>query len=155
VSGALDLVEPLRGAVALKAAPDHFSGRHIEGGEQRRGAPGSSPGQAMADTVVAAPLRLTGTHRQQQLTAVQGLNLSLLVDAQDQRPLRRGQIEPDVGAHLVDEQRIARQLEGLGAVRLLPEGPCAWRREREGNTTRGQRKLGLGTFATGCATPAI
>ena len=35
---------------------------------------------------------------------------------------RWGQIEPDYVADLVDEQRVTRQLEGLGAVRLEPEG---------------------------------
>ena len=44
------------------------------------------------------------------------------VDAQRQRVVRRVEIEAYDVAHLVDEQRVARQLEGLRALRLQPEG---------------------------------
>jgi hypothetical protein len=49
------------------------------------------------------------------------LNLALFIDAQDQRMLRRRQIEADDIAHLLDKQRIGRELEGLGAMRLEVE----------------------------------
>jgi hypothetical protein len=52
-------------------------------------------------------------HRQDGLFAVERLDLALLVDAENQRPSWRGQIKPDDIAHLIDEQRIGGQLEGL------------------------------------------
>ena len=72
--------------------------------------------------VVGAPLGLAGPHRQQRLGAVQRLDLALLVDAQHHRAIRRIEIEPDDVAHLLHEQRIGRELEGLDAMRLQPEG---------------------------------
>ena len=61
-------------------------------------------------------------HRQDRLCTVEGLDLALLVDAEHQRALRRRQIEAYDVADLVHEVRIARQLEGLRAVRLQAEG---------------------------------
>ena len=52
-------------------------------------------------------------HRQHWRGAVQRLNLAFLVDAEDQRSLRRVQIEPDHVADLLDELRIAWHLEGV------------------------------------------
>ena len=76
----------------------------------------------MALVVVGAPLDLARAHRQQRLRAVQRLDLRLLVHAQHQRALGRAHVEADDVAHLLDEQRVVRQLEGLAAVRLQPEG---------------------------------
>ena len=67
---------------------------------------------------MGAPL---GHARQDRLGAVQRLHLGLLVHAQHQRPLRRIQVQPDHVADLVDELRIARQLEGVGQVWLEPK----------------------------------
>ena len=53
---------------------------------------------------MAAPLDLTGTHRQQRLGAVECLNLRFLVDAQHQGAVGWVEVEPDDVAHLVDEQ---------------------------------------------------
>src|SRR3546814_18819756 len=44
-----------------------------------------------------------------------GGDLALLVDEQGQGPVRRRQVQPDDVADLVDEQRIARKLEGPAA----------------------------------------
>jgi hypothetical protein len=74
-------------AVALVAAANDPSGGDVERGKQRGG--------AVADIVVAAPLGLSRPHRQQGLGTVQRLDLRLLVDAQHQGVLGRGQIEPD------------------------------------------------------------
>jgi hypothetical protein len=113
----LDLIQELpelAGAVLRIAAADHRAGGDVEGGEQRSG--------AVALVVMGAPLDLAGAHRQQRLAAIQCLDLRLLVHAQHQRAVGRCHVEPDDVADLVDEQRVGRQLEGLGAMRLQPEG---------------------------------
>jgi hypothetical protein len=46
---------------------------------------------------------------------------SLLVDAENERPVGRREVKADDAANLVDEQRIVRQLERLAAVRLQAE----------------------------------
>ena len=73
----------------------------------------------MTLVVVCAPL---GHARQDRLAAVQRLDLALFVDTEHQRAVRRREIEAYDVADLVHEQRIARQLEGLRAVRLHAEG---------------------------------
>ena len=91
--------------MTLVAFADDEARGDVERGEQR--------GRAVADIVVGAPLRDAGHHRQDRLLAIQRLDLALLVDAEDERPVRRGQVKADDVAYLVDEQRIARQLECL------------------------------------------
>ena len=59
--------------VPLHAGPDGRAGGHVEGGEERGG--------AVALVVVGAPLHLTWPHGQHRLSAVQHLDLALLVDA--------------------------------------------------------------------------
>src|SRR3546814_19565472 len=71
---------------------------------------------------MAAPLRLSWSHRQHRLAAVERLDLALFIDAQDQRTLGRRQVEPDNVAHLLDEQGISRELEALRTVRLKAKG---------------------------------
>jgi hypothetical protein len=104
----------LAGAVSLVAFADHLAGSNVERGEQR--------GRAVTLVIVGAPLGLAGAHRQQWLGAVERLDLALFVYAQHQRPVGRRQIELDDVAHLLDEQGIGRQLEGLAAMRLQREG---------------------------------
>ena len=114
---ALDLVEKLAEldrAMAGHAFADDGSGLHVERCEQR--------GRAVPLVVVRAPLGLTGAHRQQRLRAIQRLHLAFLVDAQHHGALRRRQVQADDIAHLLDEQRIGRQFESLGAMRLQAEG---------------------------------
>src|SRR6266536_2651650 len=72
--------------------------------------------------VVAAPLRLTGPQGQQRLGAVQRLNLALLVHAEDQSVIRRVHIQAHDIAHFLEEQRVRREFEVLGAMRLQTKG---------------------------------
>ena len=60
-------------------------------------------------------------HRQDRLLPIERLDLAFLVNAKDKRPVGRREVKADDIAHLVDEQRIVRQLEGLAAVRLQAE----------------------------------
>ena len=69
----------------------------------------------MTNIGVGPALRHARHHRQDRLLAVERLDLALLVDAEHQRPVGRRQVEPDDVANLVDEQRIARQLECLAS----------------------------------------
>ena len=101
-------------AVALVAAADDPAGGDVQRGEQRGG--------AVTRVVVGAPLDLAGPHRQQRLGAVQRLDLRFLIDAQHQCMVGRVEVETDNVAHLVDKQRVLRQLEGLAAMRLQAEG---------------------------------
>jgi hypothetical protein len=60
----------------------------------------------VALVVMAAPLDLPRPHRQQQLSAVERLDLRLFVDAQHQGAVGWVEIEPNNVAHLVDKQRV-------------------------------------------------
>src|SRR5258708_5454273 len=100
--------------MAAIAFANDTSGGDVERREQGR--------HAMARIVVTAPLDLTRAHRQHRLAAVERLDMALLVDAQDQRMLRRRHVEPDNVAHLLNEQWIGRKLEAFRAVRLQAEG---------------------------------
>jgi hypothetical protein len=100
--------------MAAVTLSDDCSGFYIE---RRKQGPGP-----VAPIVMAAALRLAGSHRQQRLRAVQGLNLGLLVDAQHHGPIRRIEVETYDIAHLIDKQRILGQLEGFRSMRLQAEG---------------------------------
>ena len=76
----------------------------------------------MPRVVMGAALGPAGAHRQQRLGAVERLDLRLLVPAEHQRALGRAHVEPDDVAHLLDEERVRRELEGLAPVRLQAEG---------------------------------
>lgn len=106
----LEEVEKLDRAMPLVAFADDEAGSDIECREQR--------GRAAADLGVGLTLGHAGHHRQDGLLAVKRLNLALLVNAEHQSPIRWRQVETDDDAYLVDEQRIARQLERFGAMRL-------------------------------------
>src|SRR5215510_13014535 len=75
----------------------------------------------MSFIVVGSPLDLPGPHRQKWLGAIKCLNLALFIDTQDQRKLRWVEIEPNDIAHLFNELRVGRELEGLDPVRLQRE----------------------------------
>jgi hypothetical protein len=72
---------------------------------------------------VASAFRNTRHHRQHGLGPVQGLDLRLLVHAEDQCSFRRVQVEAHDVADLVDEERVRGQLERLGPVRGECECP--------------------------------
>ena len=93
----------LRGAMAAMHFTDHLASRHIQCGEQGRG--------AVALVVVGATLDLTGPHRQDRLCPIEGLDLALLVCAQHQRPFGRVEVQADDIAHLLNQLRVGRQLE--------------------------------------------
>jgi hypothetical protein len=70
---------------------------------------------------VGPALDLARPHRQQGHGAVERLSLRFLVHTQDHGFLWRVHIEPDDVAHLLDEQRVFGQLEGLGPMGLERE----------------------------------
>ncbi len=55
------------------------------------------------------------------LRALQRLALALLVHADDQRVIRRAQVQADHVAQLLEEERVVGQLEALRAMRLQSE----------------------------------
>ena len=71
----------------------------------------------MAHVVVAGPRRGAGQHREHRCGAVERLDLSLLIDAEHQRPFGRVEVQADDVADLGHEQRILGQLP-----RILPVG---------------------------------
>ena len=101
--------------VAAGQLPEDSTGLDVQRGEPRRG--------PMAGIVVRAALGLARAHGPERLRAIQRLNSRLLIDAQHHRVLRWIHVEPDDVPHLLDEQRVGRQLEGLHSVRLQAERP--------------------------------
>lgn len=101
------------GVPSMAAAPD-LAGCHVQGGKERYG--------AMAEVVMGMPLSPPEAHRQDRLGALQGLDLALLVHAEDHRVLRRALIKPDHVADLSHKKRIGGEGDGLLPVRLNPEG---------------------------------
>jgi hypothetical protein len=122
---ALDLVEELAELlcpVAGHALADHRTGLHVglrghgcdEASEQRRG--------AVPLKIVRAPLDLAGTHRQHRLGAIEGLDLALLVDADDELLVGRIEVKADDIPNFLNELRVSRELERLGSMRLQRKG---------------------------------
>lgn len=95
--------------------PDHLAGGGVQGGEQVHG--------AVPDVVEAAPLRGAGHHGQHRSGPLKSLDLRLLVHRENCRVRRRGEIQPDHVADLVDQQRVRGDLEVLRSPRLQPERP--------------------------------
>jgi hypothetical protein len=87
---------------AMTLANDSAAG-HLQRGKQRRG--------TVTLVVVGSALHLSGSHRQQGLRAVQGLDLRLFIHAQHQGPFGRVQVEPHNVRHLLDKQRVVRELK--------------------------------------------
>ena len=81
--------------------------------EQRR--------RAVPNVVVGVAFGVAEAHRQRRLGAVERLNLRLFVHAQDHRVVGRVEVQPDDVAHLLDEKRVGRQLEGLRQMRFDAE----------------------------------
>ena len=100
-------------AVPLPAQSEHLSGGDVQGGEQRR--------RAVPNVVVGVAFGVAEAHRQRRLGAVERLNLRLFVHAQDYRVVGRVEVQPDDVAHLLDEKRVGRQLEGLRQMRFDAE----------------------------------
>ena len=85
----LDLAVPTLGLA------DDPAGDDVEGREQRRG--------SVPPVVVGAPLGSAGSHREDGLGSVEGLDLALLVGAEHKGPLWRVQIQPDDVPHSLDQ----------------------------------------------------
>ena len=98
--------------VPLLAQPGHLPGRDLQRGEQGGG--------AVPDVVVGALLGVAGLHRQRLLGPVQRLDLGLLVHAQHDRVLRRGQVQPDDVGDLGLQLGVGGELERVGLPRLDP-----------------------------------
>ncbi len=115
--GRLDLTQEaqeLLVSVAGLALGDHLAGGNIQGDEHGGG--------AVAGVVMRHPLHVAQPHGQQRLGAIQGLDLSLLIDAEHHRLIGRVQVQADDVADLFDEERILRQLEVPLPVGLHREG---------------------------------
>src|SRR6516164_7264166 len=106
----LEEVQELSCPMPLVAFADDEPGGDIEGGEQR--------GRTMAQVAVRTTFGYARRHWQDRLLAIECLDLALLIDAEDEGAVGRRQVKADNITHLVDEQRIVRQLERLAAVRL-------------------------------------
>ena len=68
-------------------------------------------GGAVPRVVVRAPLHLSWTKLEQRLRAIQGLHLRLLIHAENQRVVRRIQIEADDVDDFLGESRVVAHLE--------------------------------------------
>jgi hypothetical protein len=97
-------------AVAILTSPDHFAVENIERGEQSGG--------AMAFIVVRLTLRQAGAQRQNGSSAIQSLNLTLLIHAQYQGTFGRIQIQANDVPDLFLKARIVGQFELLHTVWL-------------------------------------
>src|SRR5437870_7645608 len=100
----------LAGTMTTMKLAQHVTADQVESREQAGG--------AVAFVVVAAALDLSGAHGQQRRSAIQRLNLALLVHTQHQGAVGRVEVKANDVANLVNEQRITAQLEGLAAMRL-------------------------------------
>jgi hypothetical protein len=72
---------------------------------------------------MSSPLDLTGAQRQQRLAAIKRLDLGFFIHTQDQRVVRWIEVKPRDITHFFDEQRVLRQLEAFGPVRLQRKRP--------------------------------
>src|ERR1700738_5034906 len=83
---------------------------HVQRGEQGR--------RAIPFVVVRLPGRDSRPQRQERLSAVEGLDLTFLVDAEHQGFVGRIQIKPDHIVEFLDEALVAAELEGFDQVRF-------------------------------------
>ena len=95
------------------AACQHRAVEHVQRRKQR--------GRTVALVVVRDAFDVSEAHRQHRLSALQRLTLALLVHTENERVLRRAQVQAHHVAQLFDEERVVGQLEGLRTMRLQPE----------------------------------
>ena len=96
-------------ALALHVVADDGAVEHVESGERRGGA---VPFVVVRHCTGAARL-----HRQARLRAIKRLDLALFIDREDDRMLRRVDIEADNVLEFIRKLRIVRQLERADAMR--------------------------------------
>src|SRR5579875_3082572 len=99
-------------AMALLAQAVDFSAGRIEGGEQGGG--------AVALVIVRHGLAAALLQRQTRLSAVERLNLALLIDRKHQRMLGGIEIQTNNGFQLLGKMGIVADLKGVDAMRLQP-----------------------------------
>jgi len=101
-------------AMARVTRSDHRAVQHIEGGKKA------------SDSVPLVVMRhrpaTSFFHRQSRLGPIQGLNLRLLVNAQNHGFIRGIQVEADHVRQLLDEALVLRQFERLDLMRLQSMG---------------------------------
>ena len=103
-------VDELEMRMLREAATVNSSARHLQRGEQAGG--------AVAFVVMSHARRQAWAQRQHRLSPIQGLDLRLLVHAQDQGALRRVQVQADDVGHLGLELGVGTELERRGSMRL-------------------------------------
>jgi hypothetical protein len=96
--------------VTSVAAASHFPSGHVESSEQGGG--------SVLDVIMRPALHLGGLHRQQRLSAVQRLDLRLLIHAQNNRLLRRMQVETHHIGERGRQLRVGAELEAAAALGL-------------------------------------
>src|SRR5262245_9740330 len=112
-------VEKFGAAPAIFMGCGDLTGRYLEGGKQRRGA-------VTLVVVALAAQRPPAGQFEIALGALQRLDRGLLIDANDDRVVRRRHIEPDNISRLGDEVRIAALAPGFAARKvnlLLAQNP--------------------------------
>jgi len=113
----LEETEKLLMPMTRHAVADHFAVEHAEGRKQG--------GRAVAFVVVRHRPTAAFLQRQARLGAIEGLDLTFLVDAQHQRFVRGIEIKPDDVVEFFDKVFVAAELEGLDEmgleVVLLPD----------------------------------
>ena len=77
-------------------------------------------GGAVAVVIVGYPFDITQSHRQDRLGALQRLDLGFFIHAQDQRLVRRIEVQPDHIADFLHEEGVGGKLETLATMRLQP-----------------------------------
>ena len=114
----IDFVEEfseLDGAMASVTCAQNLARLDVESGKQ-----GS---RAVARVIVRATFHLARTHGQQRLHAVKSLDLGLFIHAQAQSPVGRAHVQSYDISDLIDEERVSREFESLGAMRLKSKCP--------------------------------
>src|SRR5271167_4284150 len=103
----------LRRTMTAMQLADHPAGLQLKCRKQR--------GRPVTFVIVCAPLQLTWLQRQERLRTVKRLNLALLVNAEYQGVIRWVHIQAHDVAHFFDQQRVGREFEAVGSMRLQTE----------------------------------
>src|SRR5579863_5658333 len=106
----LQKTEELLMPVAGMTLGDYGAGFYVEGGKQG--------GRSVPPVIVSPAFRKTGPERQNRLCTIQRLDLALLIDAENQRSIRRVQVPADDIADLRHKGGVCTEFEGLHAMRL-------------------------------------